>query len=159
MALFDALINDIAGRFGLGATATGLVREVLSMVVNSPGGIGGFLDRLKSAGLSSAVTSWLGNANAAALTTQQLDSAVSSSVLSQVAGRLGIAAPLASTAVGYVLPKVIGLLTPGGKIPTLPSRRASWGHGGSKLPNQSLHPTAAVLRFIRVQRLTSGRRG
>lgn len=66
MALFDALINDIAGRFGLGATATGLVREVLSMVVNSPGGIGGFLDRLKSAGLSSAVTSWLGNANAPA---------------------------------------------------------------------------------------------
>jgi OmpA-OmpF porin, OOP family len=40
-------------------------------------------------------------------------------VLSQVAGRLGIAAPLASTAVGYVLPKAIGLLTPGGKIPTV----------------------------------------
>ena len=44
MALFDELINDIAGRFGLGATATALVREVLNMVVNSPGGTGGFLD-------------------------------------------------------------------------------------------------------------------
>ena len=122
MALFDELINDIAGRFGLGATATGLVREVLSMVVNSPGGIGGFLDRLKSAGLGSAVTSWLGNSNAAALTTRQLGSVVSSSVLSQIAGRLGIGAPAMSTAIGYVLPKVIGLLTPGGKIPTvLPS--------------------------------------
>jgi OmpA-OmpF porin, OOP family len=119
MALFDELINDIAGRFGLGATATGLVREVLNMVVNSPGGTGGFLDRLKSAGLGSAVTSWLGNSNAAALPTQQLSSVVSSSVLSQIAGRLGIGAPLMSTAVGYVLPKVIGLLTPGGKIPTV----------------------------------------
>jgi outer membrane protein OmpA-like peptidoglycan-associated protein/uncharacterized protein YidB (DUF937 family) len=119
MALFDEVINDIAGRFGLGATATALVREVLNMVVNSPGGIGGFLDRLNSAGLGSAVASWLGNSNAAALTTQQLSSVVSPSVLSQIAGRLGIGGPVVSTAVGYVLPKLIGLLTPGGKIPTV----------------------------------------
>ena len=119
MALFDELISDIAGRFGLGANATALVREVLNMVVNSPGGIGGFLDRLKSAGLGSAIAPWLGNSNAAALTSQQLGSAVSSSVLGQIAGRLGIGAPLVSTAVGYVLPKLIGLLTPGGKIPTV----------------------------------------
>jgi outer membrane protein OmpA-like peptidoglycan-associated protein/uncharacterized protein YidB (DUF937 family) len=119
MALFDEVINDIAGRFGLGATATALVREVLNMVVNSPGGIGGFLGRLNSAGLGSAVASWLGNSNAAALTTQQLSSVVSPSVLSQIAGRLGIGGPVVSTAVGYVLPKVIGLLTPGGKIPTV----------------------------------------
>lgn len=119
MALFDEVINDIAGRFGLGATATALVREVLNMVVNSPGGIGGFLGQLNSAGLGSAVASWLGNSNAAALTTQQLSSVISPSVLSQIAGRLGIGGPVVSTAVGYVLPKVIGLLTPGGKIPTV----------------------------------------
>jgi OmpA-OmpF porin, OOP family len=119
MALFDELVNDVAGRFGLGATATALVREVLNMVVNSPGGIGGFLERLKSAGLGSAVTAWLGNSNAAALTTQQLSSAVSPSILNQIAGRLGVGGPVVSTAMGYVLPKLIGLLTPGGKIPTV----------------------------------------
>ena len=64
MALFDGLINDIAARFGLGASAGPLVREILNMVTGSPGGIGGFLDKLKSAGLGSEIASWLGHADA-----------------------------------------------------------------------------------------------
>jgi hypothetical protein len=53
MALFDALIDDIATRFGLGASAGPLVREILNFVTNSPGGVGGFLDKLNSSGLGS----------------------------------------------------------------------------------------------------------
>ena len=40
MALFDALIDDLASRFGLGANAGPLVREVLNYVNGSPGGLG-----------------------------------------------------------------------------------------------------------------------
>ena len=53
MAVFDTLIGDTATRFGLGSNAGPLVRETLNMVANSPGGIGGFLGKLKSAGLRS----------------------------------------------------------------------------------------------------------
>jgi OmpA-OmpF porin, OOP family len=118
MALFDGLINDIAGRFGLGANAGPLVQEVLKLVTSSPGGVGGFLDKLKSAGLSSDIASWLGHADAAPLSADRLSGAVGSAVLGGIASRLGLGASVVSTAAGYVLPKLIGMLTPGGKIPT-----------------------------------------
>jgi OOP family OmpA-OmpF porin len=126
MALFDGLIdgliNDIAGRFGLGASAAPLVREILNVVTNSPGGVGGFLDTLKSAGLGSEIASWLGHTDAAALSADQLSRAVGSGALGAVANRLGLGTSLVSTAAAYVLPKLIGMLTPGGIIPThLPS--------------------------------------
>jgi len=60
MAVFDTRISDTASRFGLGSNAGPLVRETLNMVANAPGGIGGFLGRLESAGLRSQMESWLG---------------------------------------------------------------------------------------------------
>jgi OmpA-OmpF porin, OOP family len=118
MAMFDSLIDDVASQFGLGSNAGSLIREVLSMITGSTGGVGGFLNTMKAAGLSSEVASWMGQANAAPLPVAQLDRALGSTALSGIASRLGVAPALASTAVGYALPKVIGLLTPGGVVPT-----------------------------------------
>jgi len=127
MALFDALIDDIAGRFGLGTNAGPLVREVLNLAVGSPQGLSGFLDKLKSAGLGSEIASWLGNRNAAPLATQQVEHALGSTVLGGIANKLGLGFSVASSAVGYVLPKLIGALTPGGVVPaTLPSEVRSF---------------------------------
>ena len=117
MALFDALINDLASRYGLGANAGPLVREVLNYVTGSPGGLGGFLDKLKAAGYGSEVESWLGHADASPVSTQLLDRVVGSTALGGIASRLGLGTSLLSTIVGYALPKIIGLLTPGGTIP------------------------------------------
>ena len=64
MATFDTLIDDLANRFGLGANARTLIKEVLTMISSSPGGLGGFLDKFKSAGLTSEVASWLGRPDA-----------------------------------------------------------------------------------------------
>jgi OmpA-OmpF porin, OOP family len=117
MALFDALIDDLASRYGLGANAGPLVREVLNYVTGSPGGLGGFLDKLKAAGFGSEVESWLGHADASPVSAQLLDRVVGSTALGGIASRLGLGTSLVSTAVGYALPKLIGLLTPGGTIP------------------------------------------
>src|SRR5215470_9615970 len=117
MALFDAIIDDLASRYGLGANAGPLVREVLNYVTGSPGGLGGFLDKLKAAGFGSEVESWLGHANASPVSSQLLDRVVGSSVLGGIASRLGLGTSLLSTVVGYALPKMIGLLTPGGSVP------------------------------------------
>ena len=127
MAMFDALIDDVAGRFGLGPNAGPLIREILAIITGSPGGVSGFLNTLKSSGLSSEVASWMGQTKAAPLPTSQLESALGSNVLSGVANRLGLPPALVSTAVGYALPKIIGLLTPRGVIPTsLPSEVANF---------------------------------
>jgi OmpA-OmpF porin, OOP family len=117
MATFDTLIDDLASRFGLGANARSLVREVLTMISTSSGGLGGFLDRFKSAGLSSEVTSWLGHPDASPIAAGQVERALGATALGGIASRLGLAQGAVSTALGYALPKIVGLLTPGGAVP------------------------------------------
>jgi outer membrane protein OmpA-like peptidoglycan-associated protein/uncharacterized protein YidB (DUF937 family) len=116
MATFDSLIDDLAGRFGLGVNARTLVKEVLTMISTSPGGVGGFLDKLKSGGLDFG--SWLGRPDAAPIATAQIEQALGATALGGLASRLGLGQSAVSTALGYALPKIIGLLTPGGVVPT-----------------------------------------
>ncbi len=114
----DEVIGDVAGRFGLGGSAAPLLRELFNMITGSPGGIGGFLEKFKSAGFGPEIGSWLGNTDAPALTSQQVDSVLGSNVLNGIASRLGLGGSVVASAAGYALPKLIGALTPGGKIPT-----------------------------------------
>ena len=140
MAIFDALIDDVASRFGLGANAGPLIREVLAGVTGSPGGVNGFLNTLKSSGLAPEVASWLGHSDAAGLTGQQIERALGSTMLGGIASRLGLGSGIVSTAVGYALPKLIGLLTPGGVVPsTLPAEVTNF---------LSAAPAAAVRRVV-----------
>ena len=117
MATFDTLIDDLASRFGLGANARSLVKEILTMISGSPGGLGGFLDKFKSAGLTSEVATWLGRPDAAPIAAGQVERALGPTALSGIASRLGLGQGAISTALGYALPKIVGLLTPGGVLP------------------------------------------
>ena len=86
------------------------------MISTSPGGFGGFLDKLKSAGLTSEVASWLGRPDAAPIAAGQVERALGPTALSGIAARLGLGQSVVSTALGYALPKIVGLLTPGGVV-------------------------------------------
>src|SRR6516164_6030033 len=118
MAMLDNVIEDVGSQFGLGPKAGPLLREVIQLITGSPGGLNGFIDKFRSAGLGSQVASWLGRADGAALTGPQVEQALGSSVLGGIANRLGLAGGIVGTAVGYLLPKVIGQMTPGGVVPT-----------------------------------------
>src|SRR5271157_4700574 len=61
MASLDGLTEDIAERFDLGLKAPALVQEVLGFISAQPGSIGGFLDKVKAAGLEEKAVSWLGS--------------------------------------------------------------------------------------------------
>ena len=117
MATFDTLIDDLAGRFGLGGSARALVEEVLAVISASPGGLAGVLDTLKSEGLASEAESWLGHPDAAPIAAGQVERALGAAAVSGIAGRLGLGQGAVSTALGYALPKIVGLLTPGGAVP------------------------------------------
>lgn len=118
MALLDTVINEVGSKFGLGSNAAPLVREVLNLVTGAPGGFGGFLNQLKSAGLGTELLSWLGNPQAQGLLVPQVEKLFGASILGGIAKKLGLGDGVVSAATGYVLPKLIGLLTPGGSIPT-----------------------------------------
>jgi OmpA-OmpF porin, OOP family len=117
MALFDSLVGEIASRYGVGAQAGPLVREVVQLVTGGTGGLSGFLGRLRTSGLGSEASSWIGNADAVAVSPQTVESALGGSVVNGIAGRLGLAGGAVGAALGYALPKVVALLTPGGVVP------------------------------------------
>ena len=101
MAMLDNTIEDVAGRFGLGPKTAPLMHEVMQLITGSPGGMGGFIDKFKSAGLGSEVASWLGRTDGAALTAPQVEKALGSTTLGGIASRLGLAGGVVATAIGY----------------------------------------------------------
>ena len=139
MALFDALIGDMASRFRLGSNAAPLVREGLSLIAAGKGGVGSFLDLFRKAGFAPQVSAWLGQPNAPALATQDLERVIGTSALGGIASRLGLSQPAVTTALAYCVPKLIGLLTPDGVVPTaLPAEVTNFlaPPGGKVTPSQ-----------------------
>ena len=117
MELFDSLIDDLANRFGLGATAAPLTREALALIVGAEGGLAGFLNLFKRAGLDTPVASWLGRSDPQPLTAGDLGKALGTPAIDGIAHRVGIALPAASAGLAYALPRLVGTLTPNGVVP------------------------------------------
>ena len=117
-SIFDSLIADIASRYNLGSTAGTLVEEVLRFITGRSGGISGFLDMFKTAGFGKLVPSWLGHTDNPPLSTQQVEQVLGNNLVGGLASKLGVGSGVASSALAYVVPKLIGLLTPGGVVPS-----------------------------------------
>ncbi|HEY2050372.1 MAG TPA: OmpA family protein [Caulobacteraceae bacterium] len=118
----DNLISESGSKFGIGAAAGPLMRELLQVMTGGPGGLGAFLDRLRSAGLGAEVSSFIGGKSEVPLAPNTVDSVMGETTVVGIARRVGLAPAAAAAALGFAIPKMIGLLTPGGKLPTaLPS--------------------------------------
>jgi outer membrane protein OmpA-like peptidoglycan-associated protein/uncharacterized protein YidB (DUF937 family) len=119
MALFDNLIADIGSRFNLGSKAEALLRELLHFISNEPNGVAGFLDKFKAAGFGDQIASWLGRGAGPALSSSEVEQALGLGAISAIGRKLSLGTDLVGDAIGYATPKLVGLLTPGGAIPTL----------------------------------------
>jgi outer membrane protein OmpA-like peptidoglycan-associated protein/uncharacterized protein YidB (DUF937 family) len=124
--MIDNLTNELGSKFGIGAAARPLMGELLQLM-SGPGGLGAFMDRFRSAGVGNEVTSFLGGKNETALPAKAVEGALGASTVAGIAQRVGIAPAVAGAALGFEIPKVIGLLTPGGTMPaTLPAEVQSF---------------------------------
>ena len=133
--MFDTIIREAASRFGLGDKAGPLVQMLLAFIANKDtGGLPGFLSKLTNLGMGSMAQSWLGGgAGAQAINPTQLESLFggngggsgsrggnggSGGLLGAVTSKLGLGGSTVTAALGYILPLVIGKLTPGGTVPS-----------------------------------------
>jgi len=88
------------------------------------GGLPGFLDRLRRGGLGDQVASWIGTGSSASLTPEQLEGALGSDTVQRVSADAGVPATTGRSALAYLVPSVVDLLTPGGTVPAgLPAGR------------------------------------
>jgi OOP family OmpA-OmpF porin len=158
MSPFETIIDDLDTRFGLGAKAAPLMRELLLLITGSPGGLSGFIEKFRSAGLGHQVGAWLGNPSSPALSPNQVERALGSDAVDTIARKVGLSGATTSEAIGYLAPKLVGQLTPNGVIsPTLPSTvsdylRSSVQSGartvqsGARSLEQSIPPAALDTR-------------
>lgn len=120
--MFDIIVREAASRFGLGDRAATLVQTVVAYVINKDtGGIAGLVQRFRDAGLGDIAQSWVsGGTQAQAMTTDQSEVMFGQKggLLDMVTSKLGISREVALPALAYILPSVIGKLTPSGSIPT-----------------------------------------
>jgi outer membrane protein OmpA-like peptidoglycan-associated protein/uncharacterized protein YidB (DUF937 family) len=144
--MFDLIIREAASRFGLGDKAGPLVQMLIAHISNKDtGGMAGFMAKLTNGGLGGVAQSWLGGGTGApAVSSSQIESLFGGQggLLGNITSKLGIGGSTASSALGFLLPAVIGKLTPGGTVPTSPPNNmmgAASGGGGT------LTDTAAIL--------------
>ncbi len=120
--MFDALIREAATRFGLGDKAQMLVQMLLAYMTNKDtGGLAGFIDKFKGAGLGAMASSWLGgHSGAQSVTPSQIEQVLGGSggLIGSLTSKLGITGPTATSALSFLLPAIMGKLTPGGTLPT-----------------------------------------
>jgi outer membrane protein OmpA-like peptidoglycan-associated protein/uncharacterized protein YidB (DUF937 family) len=152
--MFDLIIREAASRFGLGDKAGPLVQMLLAYITNKDtGGLSGFISKLTSSGLGNIAQSWLGGGTGALpVSAGQIESLMGGQggLLSNITSKLGIGGSTASSALGFLLPMVIGKLTPGGSMPTsLPSGVMGFiTDGASALTGAASAATVAASKVV-----------
>jgi OOP family OmpA-OmpF porin len=143
MATFDTLIQEIGARYHLGPKGSSLVQEILHLITRQPGGIGAFLERFKAAGFAAEAASWVGGTDAVPLSGQQIEEALGSDVISEIADKAGVSHRFAGAIVGYAIPKIIRQLTQGG-FPDLAIPLSSSRAGEITLPGAEQIPPSSM---------------
>jgi outer membrane protein OmpA-like peptidoglycan-associated protein/uncharacterized protein YidB (DUF937 family) len=133
MGAMDLLVNDVESRFGLGGAKAGsLLTAILSLIQEQSGGLSGFLEKFRRAGLSDTVSSWLSGGTPAPVSADSLQSVLGSQTVSNIASRVGVPVSTAASALGFMIPRLVQSLAPGGAIPTrLPAEAMSYLSGAT----------------------------
>lgn len=118
--MFEKLVTEAAQRLNLPtATVSSLLDSLIGTMTNErTGGINGFVDSFRRAGVGDFLTSWIGGKEGKPLTAVHVERALGSTTVKSIADKSGVTASVANAAIAFLLPKVIGLLTPNGTLPT-----------------------------------------
>lgn len=144
MGAIDLLVDEVGDKFGFGSTtAKSLVSSLLS-IIQEHNGLNGFLDRFRRAGLSDTVSGWVSGASTSPLSADRVQEALGPQTVSNIASRSGLSVATAASALGFMIPKLVHSLTPGGTIPSrLPQEAMSYLSG---VPSMAAAGTRQVVQ-------------
>src|SRR5262245_27266408 len=89
--MFEGMINQVAGRFGIGPDKVKQLLGLLTaLMFNQSGGLAGFLDKFRQQGLGDIVQSWVGGGPNMPISAGQVESALGASAIGDMAGKTGV---------------------------------------------------------------------
>jgi outer membrane protein OmpA-like peptidoglycan-associated protein/uncharacterized protein YidB (DUF937 family) len=123
MDTLDAILTEAGTQLGLSTSkASSLLSNLLSVINDTPGGLGSFLDRFRKAGFGDSVSSWLSSSQPNPISGASLESAVGREWIDKIASRAGLSYGTAASALAFMIPNLVHCLAPGGVVPShLPS--------------------------------------
>lgn len=95
----------------------GLDYKKLLQWVEDQGGVNTLLDQFRQNGMSDKVSSWIGQGDNSAISSDVIQKVLSSEALQSLASRLGVDVAQASGLLAEYLPKVVDMLSPKGEAP------------------------------------------
>jgi OmpA-OmpF porin, OOP family len=124
MTILEPIINEVSEQFGLRGKAGPTMNALLIIMSNErTGGLQGFLDQFRRAGLGETVSSWVSRGSNTPITTEQLERAIGNDTVNRITSNVGVARAAGASALAYMIPRVVDLLTPEGVVP---SRLPAW---------------------------------
>ena len=116
--MFDSIINEAGEKFDLGDKSGILLSALLALMTDGTrGGLAGFLELFNRVGLGATASSWVNSGTNTPLSNEQLESALGSDTLDEIANRAGTDYQTAASASAYLIPRIVDNLTPKGVIP------------------------------------------
>jgi uncharacterized protein YidB (DUF937 family) len=113
-----AAINKFAGDH------PALGQEVANLVHAGPGGLSGLVQQFQNNGLGSVIQSWVSTGPNQPITAQQIQQALGSDRVKQIAARIGLDPNVVSQKLSTILPQIVNHLTPNGQVPAAPQAPA-----------------------------------
>lgn len=116
MGLFDQLAGSVLSSVTSEGQGGDLLQSVISLVQGNEGGLGGLVAKLAASGLGEQAASWVGSGENLPVSAEQLQAALGSGPIANIAAKLGFSSEQVSTQLAGLLPGVIDKLTPNGVI-------------------------------------------
>ena len=108
MGLLDGVLGGVAG---------GVAASLVKGYIDSHGGIQGVVSQLQASGLGEQVKSWVGTGSNLPVSASQIQQALGSGKVSELAAKFGLPADKISDFLAQHLPTAIDEATPGGRLP------------------------------------------
>jgi uncharacterized protein YidB (DUF937 family) len=119
MGIFTTLAEMVVTGFGNpDSTQAKLANAVVKKFqANDEGGLTAILQQLEAKGLGQAVQSWIGTGANQMVSGEQLEKALGSEQIQQLAAHVGVSPEVLRSHLSEILPKIVDRLTPDGKLP------------------------------------------
>ena len=119
MGVLGEMAKGVLGKaLGGGGAQNPLTDIVLGLITNpQSGGLQGLIQTFKEKGLGDAMSSWIGTGENKPVSGDQIQHALGSNLIEQIAQQLGSSKSEVSGGLANLLPDIIDKLTPNGKLP------------------------------------------
>ncbi len=116
MGLLDNLENQAVNSL-LGGSSNPLAANLLQMIQSQPGGLQGLVQSFHDKGMGGLVSSWVGTGQNLPVSADQIQQALGSDKVKQLAAAAGISPDAAGSSIAQLLPGIVDKLTPNGQVP------------------------------------------